>query len=59
MVRRSELPCVRQSRTLYRERFVRNVVSVSLEKKSDQEAKKSQGIGLTQNRILVAKISGV
>jgi hypothetical protein len=60
MVRRRELACICRSRTWYRERFVRNVVSMSLErKKSDQEAKKNQGIGLTQNRIFVAKISAI
>jgi hypothetical protein len=42
VVRRRELPCVRRSRSLYRGRVVRGAVPMSMERKSDEEAKKKQ-----------------
>jgi hypothetical protein len=46
-----ELPCVRRLRSLYRVRFVCGTVQMSMERKSEEEAKKEQKKGLTGKAI--------
>jgi hypothetical protein len=50
LVGRSELPCVRCRRSLYSDQVVINVVLISMERKSDEEAKKEQKKGLTNKK---------
>jgi hypothetical protein len=42
MLKKRELPCVHRLRSLYRKRTVPGAVSMSIEKKSVEEAKKNQ-----------------
>jgi hypothetical protein len=60
MVRRRELPYLRRSRSLYRDRFVGGAVPMLMErKKMMKKQRRSERIGLSEKVTLVGSARGV